>query len=190
MRILNLVLLIVILNYVESSAWAAGKLYLKLKYRFFCGYALYDPEIYTEDEFIPPNPYDPVELRERITDDFAYRSITDTGNGIIRKSAHKLLRLDGHYHCVSCGEAVFDSRDKFLIGKRYNLFLNAIEFKIAEIEHFRKIRPYTAKCKNCGITLGTIQRKETIHSDRRYHINSDAVYFVMRDKQKKRGIMN
>lgn len=99
------------------------------------------------------------------------------------KYAH--TKTDGVYHCICCGEPLFDSKTKFESGTGWPSFFKAIDEKaVAELEDTSEETVRTeVQCSRCDAHLGHVFSDGPQPTGLRYCMNSASLKFVDRKKE-------
>jgi peptide-methionine (R)-S-oxide reductase len=90
---------------------------------------------------------------------------------------------DGVYHCVCCGQALFDSKTKFESGTGWPSFWQPAAEDDVSLKHDRAwgIVRTEVLCSRCGAHLGHVFEDGPRPTGLRYCVNSAALRLVKRD---------
>lgn len=118
------------------------------------------------------------EWKQRLTDE-QYYVCRQKGTERPFSGKYHDCKLDGIYHCVACGEALFSSETKFDSGCGWpSFYLPINDTAIEEEEDFsHNMQRIEVHCKKCGSHLGHVFPDGPEPTGLRYCINSVSLNF-------------
>ena len=86
---------------------------------------------------------------------------------------------DGSYHCICCGNKLFDSDTKFDAGCGWPSFSQAVPGAIQEVtDHSHGMKRVETVCAECGSHLGHVFEDGPTGTGLRYCMNSASLDFI------------
>jgi|SRR5690606_18636938 len=118
------------------------------------------------------------EWRQQLTPD-QYRVTRQHGTEAPWSHLYNTEKRDGIYHCVACGEALFEADTKFESGSGWPSFFAPIKEDAVgkSVDHSGSMTRTEVHCANCGAHLGHVFPDGPEPTGLRYCMNGTALDF-------------